>query len=260
MINSEIYTEFLPYPERGERKVWIYVPSHNGGDVLPVIYMTDGQNLFDDNATPHGSWKVVRAVEQEQNNGLQGAVIVGIDNGNIWRDSELTPKCIGEVQLRHMLADNFAPEGEIFDDFVINTVIPFVESHYPVKSDKNNTAVCGSSSGGLMAFYLGVEHSEKFSIVGAFSPAFLCYTQSDWRNYLINKIAGEMPYMYIYTGGGDELEQMIFDSVEMMYDLLPEVGYPYDMMNEIALLENQHNEKAWAEIFPDFLHTFLNRQ
>lgn len=260
MINSEIYTEFLPYPERGERKVWIYVPSHNGGDVLPVIYMTDGQNLFDDNATPHGSWKVVRAVEQEQNNGLQGAVIVGIDNGNIWRDSELTPKCIGEVQLRHIPADNFAPEGEIFDDFVINTVIPFVESHYPVKSDKNNTAVCGSSSGGLMAFYLGVEHSEKFSIVGAFSPAFLCYTQSDWRNYLINKIAGEMPYMYIYTGGGDELEQMIFDSVEMMYDLLPEVGYPYDMMNEIALLENQHNEKAWAEIFPDFLHTFLNRQ
>lgn len=260
MINAEIYTELLPYPGRGERKVWIYVPKHNDGDTLPVVYMTDGQNLFDDNATPYGSWEVVKAVEQEQKNGLSGAVIVGIDNGNIWRDSELTPKCIGEIQLRHMLADNFTPEGEMFDDFVMNTVIPYVESHYPVKTDRNNTAVCGSSSGGLMAFYLGIEHSEKFSIVGAFSPAFLCYTESDWRKYLINKITGEMPYMYIYTGSGDELEQMIFESVEMMYDLLPEAGYPYHMMNEIILFEKPHNEAAWREMFPDFLHTYLDLQ
>ena len=52
---------------------------------------------------------------------------------------------------------------------------------------------------------------------------------------------------------------MIFDSVEMMYDLLCDIGYPYDKMNEVVLAENEHNEKAWREIFPDFLHTFLSR-
>ncbi len=259
MIEAKIYTELLPYPNKGDRKIWIYVPEHNKGEKLPVVYMLDGQNLFDEFPTMFGSWGVTETVKNEQKNGAGGAVIVGIDNGNVWRDCELTPDCIGEVQLRELLCENFKPEGEIFDNFMMNTVIPFVEAHYPVKTDRKNVAVCGSSSGGLMAFYAGVEHSEKFSIIGAFSPAFLCYTQNDWRKYLTEKIKPDMPYLYIYTGGGDELEQMIFESVEMMYDLLPETGYPYDMMNEVVLFENKHNESAWREIFKDFLHTFLTR-
>lgn len=259
MINEQIFTELLPYPDREDRKIWIYVPEHNNGEKLPVVYMLDGQNLFDEFPTMFGSWGVTATVKNEQKNGAGGVVIVGIDNGNALRDCELTPDCIGEVQLRELLCENFKPEGEIFDDFVMNTVIPFVEAHYPVKTDRKNVAVCGSSSGGLMAFFAGVEHSEKFSIIGAFSPAFLCYTQEDWRKYLMKKVTADMPYLYIYTGSGDELEQMIFESVEMMYDLLPETGWQYDGMNEIALLENKHNESAWREVFPDFLHTFLTR-
>ncbi len=259
MIEAKLYTELLPYPKKGDRQVWIYVPKHCEGDILPVIYMLDGQNLFDENSTPYGSWEAAKAVEYEQHNGALGAVIVGIDNGNKWRDCELTPGCIGEVQLREYLCEDFEPEGEIFDGFLMNTVIPFVEEHYPVRTDREGISVCGSSSGGLMAFYAGIEHSRKFSLIGALSPAFLCYTETDWRKYLTEKIAADMPYLYIYTGGGDELEQMIFQSVEMMYDLLPEVGYPYDMMNEVVLFENKHNEIAWREIFKDFLHTFLHR-
>ncbi len=259
MIEAKIYTELLPYPNKGDRKIWIYVPEHNEDEKLPVVYMLDGQNLFDEFPTMFGSWGVTETVKNEQKSGAGGAVIVGIDNGNVWRDCELTPDCIGEIQLRELLCENFTPEGEIFDNFMMNTVIPFVEAHYPVKTDRKNVAVCGSSSGGLMAFYAGVEHIEKFSIIGALSPAFLCYTQNDWRKYLTEKIKPDMPYLYIYTGGSDELEQMIFESVEMMYELLPETGYPYDMMNEVVLFENKHNESAWREIFKDFLHTFLTR-
>lgn len=260
MIKSELKTVYLPFPEKDDRKILIYVPEHNEGEMLPVIYMMDGQNLFDTNATPHGSWEVITAVENEMKQSGKSAVIVGIDNGNEYRDSELTPKCIGEVQLRHLLNDTFIPQGEIFDDFLMNTVIPYVEENFPVKTDRKNVAVCGSSSGGLMSFFAGIEHPDKFGFVGAFSPAFLCYTETDWRAYLMQKIGVDMPYLYIYTGNGDELEEMIFESVEMMYDLLPETGYPYDMMNEVILFENEHNEKAWRGIFTDFLHTFLNKQ
>lgn len=255
MTESKLHTTFLPFPEKDDRKVWIYVPQHNENEKLPVIYMTDGQNLFDENSTPFGSWDVISAVQNED----KKAIIVGIDNGNVYRDSELTPKSIGEVQYRELLNDIFTPQGEIFDDFLLNTVIPYVESNFPVKTERKFTAVCGSSSGGLQAFFAGVEHSDKFGFIGAFSPAFLCYTEDDWRGYLLQKVTTDMPYIYIYTGNGDELEGMIFESVEMMYDLLPETGYPYDMMNEVILFENEHNEKAWREIFPDFLHTFLNK-
>ncbi len=259
MIKSEILTAYLPFPEKDDRKIWIYVPSHEEDEKLPVIYMMDGQNLFDEFPTQFGSWGVVSAVENEQKISGKSAVIVGIDNGNVYRDSELTPKCIGEVQHRNLLNDIFTPQGEIFDDFMMNTVIPYVEKNFPVFTDRRNVAVCGSSSGGLQAFFAGIEHSDRFSYVGAFSPAFLCYTENDWRAYLLNKIGAEMPYLYIYTGNGDELEEMIFESVEMMYELLPETGYPYDMMNEVILFENNHNEDAWRGIFPDFLHTFLNK-
>lgn len=196
MVDTKLHTIKLPYPDKGDRTVWIYVPSHSDGEKLPVVYMTDGQNLFDDNSTPHGSWEVVKAVENEQKSGVGNAVIVGIDNGNAWRDSELTPKSIGEVQHLEMFCEDFKPEGEIFDDFLMNTVIPYVEN---------------------------------------------------------------MPYLYIYTGNGDELEEMIFESTEMLYELLEESFYPYDRMNEVILFENAHNEKSWREIFPDFLHTFLSR-
>ncbi len=258
MINAELKTVFLPYPDKDDRKVQVYIPKHGEGESLPVIYMTDGQNLFDEKSAYFGCWDVIRAVEQEQKNGSAGAVIVGIDNGNIYRDCELTPGSIGRVFEEELDTENFSPEGEIFDGFLVNTVMPYVEKSFPVKRGREFTSVCGSSSGGLQAFFEAVEHSDKFAFAGVFSPAFLLYSEEDWRKYLLSKIKDNMPYLYIYSGNGDELEQKIFKSTEMMYDLLPEVGYPYDMMNEVIVFENPHNESAWKEIFKDFLHTVLN--
>ena len=160
MINSKLHTISLPYPDKEDRRVWVYVPTHNEGDVLPVIYMLDGQNLFEELPYEFGCWDVVSAIEEEQKNGSTGVVIVGIDNGNIYRDSELTPKCKGEIQHRNLLNEQFTPEGEIFDDFMMNTVVPYIQKNFPVSTQRRYNAVCGSSSGGLQAFYAGVEHSE----------------------------------------------------------------------------------------------------
>ena len=146
MVNSELKTFTLPFPnERGERKIWVYIPSHSEDEKLPVIYMTDGQNLFDEESTPYGCWNVIPAVEKEQKDTGFSAVIVGIDNGNVYRDSELTPKCIGEIQHREYFNDIFTPEGEVFDSFLMDTVIPYVENNFPVKKNKESVSVCGSS-------------------------------------------------------------------------------------------------------------------
>lgn len=60
-----------------------------------------------------------------------------------------------------------------------------------------------------MSFFSAFEHPEKFGYAGVFSPAFLCYTREDWAKYLSTKIVENMPYLYIYTGNSDELEEMI---------------------------------------------------
>ena len=90
----------------------------------------------------------------------------------------------------------------------MNTVIPYVENNFPVCTDRQNVAVCGSSSGGLMSFFR-LLNTRKFGYAGVFSPAFLCYTREDWAKYLSTKIVENMPYLYIYTGNGDEFEEMI---------------------------------------------------
>lgn len=75
MVDAKLHTIKLPYPDKDDRTVWVYVPSHSDGEKLPVVYMTDGQNLFDDNSTPHASWEVIKAVENEQKSGVGNAVI-----------------------------------------------------------------------------------------------------------------------------------------------------------------------------------------
>ena len=256
-MKAELFDLFLPYPEKGDRSVRVYVPGHEEGETFPVIYMTDGQNLFDEETGTWGCWFTREAVEAERKLSGKAAVIVGIHNDNHWRDNELTPASIGELVDTADMHDFTAPEGEIFDSFVMDVVKPYIEANFPVKNGRENTAFCGSSSGGLQSFFTALSHPESFSAAGVFSPAFLIYSGDDMRRWVLSKLCDDLPYLYIYTGAGDELEQRIFQSTEAVYDMLTEC-YPYDLLNEVILFENCHNEKAWAEIFPDFLHTFLS--
>ncbi len=259
MTEAQLFELFFPYPDRGDRRVRVYVPKHEEGERFPVIYMTDGQNLFDRESCTWGCWETMRTVDEEQQNGLGGAIIVGIDHGGVYRDNELTPGSIGEV-VHASEMDNFtAPEGEIFDDFVMNTVKPAIEKQFPVLTGVKHTAICGSSSGGLQAYFTGLEHSDVFGMIGAFSPAFLLYAEDDFRAWSLSKMKAVMPYLYLYSGSGDPLEEKIFQCTEAAYDMLTENGYPYDCLNEVLLFENKHNEAAWEGVFKDFLHTFLFR-
>lgn len=67
-----------------------------------------------------------------------------------------------------------------------------------------------------------------------------------------------MPYLYIYTGNGDELEEMIFESTEMLYELLEESFYPYDRMNEVILFET-HTMKNLGEKFSPIFFTLFEQ-
>lgn len=257
MTENKLINLYLPYPECGERRVRVFVPAHEEGERLPVIYMTDGQNLFDEESCIWGCWHTREAVAEAMRNGDGGAVIVGIDHGGKRRDNELTPSSIGEVVHAEDMVNFTRAEGEIFAAFLMNTVKPAIESQFPVLIGRAHTAVCGSSSGGLESLFIALEYPESFSMAGVFSPATLLYSAESVRRWLLSKMTEQPPYLYFYTGCGDDLEQRIFASVEETYDTLVEIGYPGDCLNEIVVLEYAHHEKAWAEIFRDFLHTFL---
>ncbi len=259
-MTDQILTELkLPYPDGSERRVRVYTPHRMPGQEFPVIYMTDGCNLFDEETSSFGCWHTREAVWEEQKTTGRAAVIVGIHNdGDIERANELTPKSIGRVLCPDEYKQELNPTGEVFADFVINTVMPVIEKYFPVKTGRENTAFCGSSMGGLMAFFAALNRPDVYSFAGVFSPAFQVYPIEDIKNWIIGKLRPDMPYLYIYTGAGDELEKQIFDRTEAVYDFLVEC-YPPDKHSEVVVPENKHHESAWEPIFKDFLHTFLSK-
>lgn len=265
MIEEKITEIFLPYPSDNDRLVRVYVPQHEEGETFPVIYMTDGQNVFDMAEDLYGCWKTNTAVREEKVNNSNAAIIVGIHSDDpkhpnpLKRTNELTPKSIGELVAPDEIKKMLNPSGEVFDDFVVNVVMPAVEERVPVKKGRNNSALCGSSSGGLMTFFTCLSHPDKFCAAGVFSPTFMAYPTDDLRRWINEKIQQNMPYLYIYTGAGDDLENAIYQSVESTYVILMEC-YPMNLLNEVVLLENKHHESAWESVFKDFLHTFLVRR
>lgn len=226
-----------------------------------VIYMTDGQNLFNPSATSTGSWAVAESALSAVNTahsdgnsaafGTSGFIIVGIENADGWRDNELTPD-IGEV-----LSEDYEDgHGAYYCDFVVNTVMPYIEEHYNVYTDRAHTAVCGSSSGGIESFYIAMEHPEKFGSVGALSPAFLLYSDDTWEEYLSGRDFSEgYPFIYLYCGSSssDQLEQALCTGARSMPDTLSKIGYPAEQIVSKYYDDGAHNEMYWRAVFPEFL-------
>ena len=246
----------LTYSAGYTKKIWIWTPadySPTSAQKYRTIYIMDGQNLFDDDHKDgYGGWEVTDAVESMMSNGGRGVIIVGIDNGNSKRDSELTPD-IGSVVPSY--ANEFAHRtGEAFSNFVVNTVMPYVQKNYNSSTASVDNFIAGSSSGGLEAFYIGLEHKDKFGGIGALSPAFLLFNSSVWNSYLAKYDfkAADMPLLYIYNGNGD-FENELYPDVIAMHKRLLSLGYSKDKIKLSIEDDAAHNEAWWRIIFPEFL-------
>ena len=216
-----------------------------------VIYMTDGQNLFDRKATATGSWGVAESVRCMMENGGEKCIIVGVENLSDHRDDELTPN-IGDVRD----ASYEDGHGEYFSDFVVDTVMPYINKAYNVYTDRKHTHICGSSSGGIESFYIAMEHPDRFASVGAFSPAFILYDDQTWVKYLKEKdFSAGYPTVYLYCGNSksDNLEQMLYKGTVTMPDNLKEINYPTDKVITKLYDDGLHNEMYWRAVFPDYL-------
>lgn len=149
-----------------------------------------------------------------------------------------------------------APEGELFDDFVVNTVMPEIEKRFPVQTGREYTAFCGSSSGGLQAYYTVLSHPDKFCLAGVFSPTFPILYTKDVIRWTKETVGDNKPYLYIYSGSNDRMEQEICESTEAVVKAISEF-YPKERLKVNILPEQPHHESAWAEVFKEFLHIFV---
>lgn len=156
-------------PELGNsRTLIIYLPPsyyENSLKRYPVLYMHDGQNIFDA-ATSFGGveWGVDETADRLIGEGsMEEVIIVGIYNSGGSRLYEYTPCC-----------DAYYGGGGVdnYGNFIINNVKPYMDRYYRTIPKRENTALMGSSLGGLASFYLGWKRSDIFSKVASLSGSF----------------------------------------------------------------------------------------
>lgn len=251
----------LTYSAGYEKKIWIWTPSDynpQNPEKYKTIYMTDGQNLFDDHRDGHGGWNVTGAIESMILNGGKGVIVVGIDNGNSKRDSELTPD-IGDVISKYKNGYENGT-GETFSKFVVNTVMPYVQANYNSSDKAEDNIIAGSSSGGIEAFYIGMENMDVFGGIGALSPAFMLFNTSTWNDYFTKYdfSLDKLPKIYIFNGKNDSLELELHQGAIDMYNNLLSKGYDKEKITFMCEDGYSHNESFWRIVFPDTVDWILN--
>lgn len=254
---GNLTTVNLDYPDNYKKPIYIWTPQgYDPADTskeYKVIYLLDGQNQFLDSAPYEGGWGSDEIITALQHNGGEGIILVGIDNQRN-RDKELTPD-IGDVVPAYKNGFENG-RGESFAKFVADTVVPYVQANYNVSVDPEDNAIIGSSSGGIEAFYIGMEYMDKFGNIGALSPAFMLFDKSDWDAYL-DKFdfteASKLPRIYFYNGGGDSLELELNPYAEAMPQWMEKLGYPESKMIFGFEEKNGHNEAAWRCVMPEII-------
>lgn len=256
-----IKTLSFDYPDGYKKNVYVWLPEgYNAADKskkYSVLYMCDGQNLFGQATTLSGyEWECDESVLSLMQNGGDGVIVVGIACGSTEarRNHELTPN-LGEVAT--VAGEDMSTYknggGKVFSDFVTDTVIPYVEKNYNTNTIRG---IAGSSSGGIEAFYIGMENKDKFRYVGALSPAFILYNKSVWDNYLSTlDFSGDVPRVYFFCGNStkDQLEQALYPNATAMEGWMKAHGYPADKMITKTDADATHSEGFWALYFPEML-------
>lgn len=248
-----LYTTNMKVPfHKEERTIRVYLPEDYDFDDpnkrFKVLYMADGQNIVDKYTTMYGEWNFDERIHELIEMGHQGIIVVGIDSpkSDIERGCELSPRC-GRENLNIELPHPVPVDGcaELFVDFIFDELKPIIDKHFHTLTDRENTAIGGSSMGGLMSFFAYGYRRKDIGFSLSFSPAFLLY-KSESIIEAINKWdlkKLDMPKLSMFIGGQD-LEKDLKPNTDLVYKLIKE-HIPLNKLQFIYDEEAGHHEAWW---------------
>jgi len=241
---------YMPQLDRA-RDIWVYLPYdyQSSTKKYPVLYMQDGQNLFEDSTSFVGEWHVDEALDSLFEEGNYGCIVVGIENGGALRVEEYMP---------HVHPEYGGGRGSDYVNFIVQTLKPHIDSTYRTLPEAANTGIGGSSLGALIAYYAVLNHPDVFQKAMVFSPSFM-FDDSihfSWNN---GHPEVETLKMYLLAGAlegdnGELVEDVEFvESIYKMYGLNPE------NLNIKICADGQHNEWFWSREFgPAYAWLFID--
>jgi predicted alpha/beta superfamily hydrolase len=223
-------------PGEATRTILVATPPGYDDDPVrryPVVYLQDGQNLFDPATAYAGHWHLLETL-QERGEDFP-AILVGIPNLGTGRILEYAP-----------FDDSVRGEGngEEYVRWIVSTVKPLVDRTFRTRTDQGSTIIGGSSMGGLISLYGHLARPEVFGAAWVMSPA-LWYADGEIFRWI-----GSLPRHHSGTiwldVGLNEGEDAVFD-VRTLRDLLLDRGWV--MGRDLRYMEDpegDHNEESWA--------------
>ena len=226
----------------GSRRVWVYLPPDYAmsSKRYPVLYMHDGQNVFDDATSFAGEWGVDEALDSLHAAGDRGVIVIAVDHGGQQRMQEYSPwpTRFGEGK------------GKAYIEFVATTLKPWADRTYRTLPDRAHTGILGSSMGGLISLYAALEHPDIFGRAGIFSPSL-------WIAPAIYDMAARTSFpagarIYIVSGGQEGADADVSRrNQERMVATLVERGLERGSNVAASIVPTgRHTESFWRHEFP----------
>jgi alpha-glucosidase len=247
--NVSVLSEDFQMPQLNrKRRIWLYLPPNynTSNESYPVVYMHDGQNLFDNSTSFSGEWSVDETLNRLYSEKDLKVIVVGIDNGGDKRLDEYSPWKNEKYG---------GGEGDAYLEFIVETLKPYIDSNYKTLKDKRNTAIIGSSMGGLISHYAGLKYSDTFGKVGIFSPAFWFAPEVNEFTKTYGNIKDSK--LYFLAGGNEgnnvsfeEISQTVTDMNSVM-TILKNQGFNAENMTSKVVPEGKHNEELWRTNFEE---------
>lgn len=232
------------------RKVYVYTPDFDGA--FPVLYMFDGQNLFDDEEASYGkSWGLLKYLEESET----PLMVVGVEcNHHDEKDkvggrlSEYSPFDFSDPWF-----GSIKGRGKITMDFYTKELKPYIDDNYPSLPGRDYTFIAGSSMGGLMTVYAICRYGKIFSRGAALSPSLVfapekVYDMIDKTHFRRNTV------LYMDYG---EKEITYSNSREVFADTSAALIKKKVLLETRIVPDGRHNEESWEKQVPFFMDTLF---
>lgn len=236
----------------GSRELVVYLPpgyEESPAVRYPVLYFHDSQNVFEAHTAfvPGQYWRVIEtAQELIAAKKIAPLILVGIPHGGERRVDEFTPSRNPQ--------NNYGGQAGLYGRMLVEEVLPFIDHQYRTQTGAKNTGLVGSSLGGLVTIYLGIQYPQVFGKLGIMSP-------SVWWDYrmILRKIVSithkHRPKVWLDVGTeeGSNPRGTMRDT-RLLRDVLLRKGWKAG--ENLLYYEDAgagHNEAAWAARIPHAL-------
>lgn len=242
------HTGFRSRHLRNEHDLIVYLPPGYDSDPerrYPVLYLHDGQNLFDAATAFHGNeWQVDETAQRLITEGqIEPLIIVGIHNAGAYRIDEYTPT--------RDESHEAGGKAEQYGLMLVEELKPFIDATYRTRPTAASTGLGGSSLGGLVSLYLALRHPTVFHRLAILSPSVWWDDKFILRRIRASSArAPQRIWLSVGTGEGEG----VAEAARRLRDALVKKGWvPGEDLQYVEVEDGRHEERAWAALVEPML-------